>query len=791
MRQPIWVLHVDDEPEFTDVVGTFLEREEDRIRVRTATGATEALDRLADEPFDCVVSDYDMPGQNGIEFLETVRETYPDLPFILYTGKGSEEIASDAISAGVTDYLEKGSGTSQYTVLANRIENLVAQFRAESSLETTRRRYQRLIEESSDVFAILDGEGRFKYLSPSVERVLGYRPDELLDDPSMEYIHPDDRESLSEQFETLLKDPSFQLTVEHRFEDSDGTWQWIESRGRNLLDDQAIEGIVMYGRDVTERKRRERVLKQLHDATRTLLRAETKQEAADVIGEAAENVLGYSNNVVRLLSEDEARLEPVSLVSDGLPPELEKRPTYEVGQETAGVAFERGEPIVYDDVRDLVDDKERHGARAGAYLPIGDHGVLTITEFERDVFDEADVQLASILTANAAIALDRIDHQREQETRLAMLSELNEMTTRLFRAGTPEEICELTAEASRDVLGYPNTVVRLLDETRDVLVPTVVTERAREELGDRPEYPVGEGTAGRAYAAQEPLLYEDAKELNDEYPRKDGRGAVYIPIGEYGTISIADTTPGEFDESDVEIAQILAAAAEAALYRVKQQETVERQNERLDNFTSVVSHDLRNPLSVATGRLKLLEEECECGAEHVEGIEDALDRMETLIDDLLALAWENRNVADREPISLRTVVEDSWANVETGESTLVVEVDRTIEGDESRLKQLFENLIRNAVEHGETNSRTRSGGVTVTVGERSGGFYVEDDGPGIPEDEYETVFEVGYSSSPTGNGFGLAIVNEIVEAHNWQITATEGTDGGARFEITGVGLAAE
>ena len=89
------ILHVDDEPSFADMAATFIQREHERFSVETATSAEDGLDQLASKQFDCVVSDYDMPGQNGIEFLKAVREIDPDLPFILFTGKGSEEVASD------------------------------------------------------------------------------------------------------------------------------------------------------------------------------------------------------------------------------------------------------------------------------------------------------------------------------------------------------------------------------------------------------------------------------------------------------------------------------------------------------------------------------------------------------------------------------------------------------------------------------------------------------------------------------------------------------------------------
>jgi signal transduction histidine kinase len=304
------------------------------------------------------------------------------------------------------------------------------------------------------------------------------------------------------------------------------------------------------------------------------------------------------------------------------------------------------------------------------------------------------------------------------------------------------------------------------------------------------------------------MIVEDAGEIDDGYARKDGRGAIYLPIGEYGTISIADTTPGTFDESDVELARLLTAAAEAAIYRLHQQETVERQNERLDEFTSVISHDLRNPLSVANGRLRLLEEDCD--SEHLEAIGNSLGRMETLIDDLLALAREGETATDCEPVDLESIAEGCWANVETSGAAVSVDVDRSVRADRSRLKQVLENLFRNSVEHGSAGNRSQADDsvahdstapdspappdgvehagseVTVTVGELEDGFYVEDDGTGIPETDRDDVFDAGYSSSSEGIGFGLSIVERIVDAHGWEIRVTDGADGGARFEITGV-----
>ncbi|MFW6448724.1 MAG: histidine kinase N-terminal 7TM domain-containing protein [Halobacteriota archaeon] len=204
---------------------------------------------------------------------------------------------------------------------------------------------------------------------------------------------------------------------------------------------------------------------------------------------------------------------------------------------------------------------------------------------------------------------------------------------------------------------------------------------------------------------------------------------------------------------------------------------LERQNERLERFASVVSHDLRNPLTVAKGNLELASSTDD--VEHLERAEQALDRMEALIDDLLSLAREGNRIDALEPVHLEHVVEASSHAVATRAGAVQTEVDEVVLADAGRLQQLFENLFRNAVEHADPP-------VTIEVGPLPDGFYVEDDGPGIPPDQRDSVFEVGYSTADGGTGFGLPIVSEIVEAHDWDLELHRGDTGGARFEITGV-----
>lgn len=211
--------------------------------------------------------------------------------------------------------------------------------------------------------------------------------------------------------------------------------------------------------------------------------------------------------------------------------------------------------------------------------------------------------------------------------------------------------------------------------------------------------------------------------------------------------------------------------------RLERERQLQRERDRLDEFAGVVSHDLRNPLNVAEGRLDLAMEDC--ASEHFAPVAQAHERMDSLINDVLSLARAGEVVGEMEPVELADLVEACWQTVETASAELVVDTETTIQADSTRLQQLLENLMRNAVEHGGED-------VTITIGDLPDGFYVEDDGPGIPEDERGSIFDAGYSTAEDGTGLGLSIVREIARAHGWAISVTESSEGGARFEVTGV-----
>ncbi|MFW6449360.1 MAG: response regulator [Halobacteriota archaeon] len=456
---PIRVLLVEDDPLLSEVSAAYLERIHDDLEVETETRPLDALERIEADAFDCIVSDYVMPGMNGLELLEAVRDRDEEVPFIMLTGKGDEHVASEALAAGATDYLPKERNTEQYNALAERIVAAVESRREEPPDEP----HRALLEACPIEAVLLRADGTVVWGSASLGEEFDFPEESLLDTSIFTHVHPEDIPDLRESFFSLVDRDAGSFRLDLRLGDPDGGWTWVEATAVDMTDLEDLGEYAIFLRDVSDRKAVEHDLEQ------------------------------------------------------------------------------------------------------------------------------------------------RVDH--------------------------------------------------------------------------------------------------------------------------------------------------------------------------LDAFASLVSHDLRNPLSVARGRLDLAMDECE--SPHLESVATAHERIDTLLDDLLEFARVGRAAIEPETVDLASVVRDCWAELRPGDAHLRLETDRTVLADPARLRQVLENLLGNAVDHAGPD-------VTVTVGDLEDGFFVADDGPGIPNDMRDDVFQPGFSNADDGVGFGLAIVRRLAEAHGWAVALRESEAGGARFEITGI-----
>lgn len=314
--------------------------------------------------------------------------------------------------------------------------------------------------------------------------------------------------------------------------------------------------------------------------------------------------------------------------------------------------------------------------------------------------------------------------------------------------------------------------IRLVGSSNEPAIILDEDGRIREfNRAARERFPTLEGTEGEPLSGVLPSVVTHLEDTDSPLRLRENGGTRYYHV-----------TTNSFSGADADLGRILlfSDVTEREQYRHE----LERQNERLEQFASLVSHDLRNPLNVASLQLDTARRTLDGGgeSESLEAVGNALERMEVLIDDLLTLARQGQPIDETETVPIEHVARQAWNVVETGDRELHVRDEYTVRADPERVQQLFENLFRNSVEHGDGASVIRIGQL-----EDGTGFFVEDDGVGIPEDERDQVLEYGYTTATGGTGFGLAIVAEIVDAHQWDIAVAESPEGGARFEIrTGV-----
>ncbi|QAU12744.1 histidine kinase [Halorubrum sp. BOL3-1] len=358
--------------------------------------------------------------------------------------------------------------------------------------------------------------------------------------------------------------------------------------------------------------------------------------------------------------------------------------------------------------------------------------------------------------------------------RATVIETLHDVATTIQTEETAEAVCERTVAAAADLLDF--NLCTVVVREGEWLVPYATSADAPPD-GSR-KMRIDEGLAGKTYRTGRSHTVAEVTSGDETRPADASyRSGISVPIGDHGVFQAVETTPGAFDDGDAEPAELLVTHAATALDRLEREAELRRQNERLDRFASAVSHDLRNPLSVATGRLQLVAEEC--SSPHVEGVADAHERMERLIDDLLLFAQAGSESLTYTEVDLSRLATDCWGSPPTAGAALSADAGVAVPADRDRLRQLVENVLKNAVDHGGSD-------VSVTVGGLDDGFYVADDGRGIPPEDRDDVLTAGYTSAADGTGFGLSIASQVVEAHGREISVSESASGGARFDVRGV-----
>lgn len=723
-------------------------------------------------------------------------------------------------------------------------------------------------------------EGGFAYVNQGMVEMFDLESKDEANQylPADLYADPEEREVFTEKLQTSGEIHDYEIELEKPH--GEQFWGSETASIDTIGGDEYIIGIIQ---DVTEQREYKEKLRDLHTATREMVSALTPDSVADIVTRTADRSVGYEMNGVHFYDESVEGLAPAS-VSETSQELIGDVPVLDEG--IAWTAFQTGETQVCNNLveTDNVFNEET-ALRSELAVPIGDHGVVLVSDTEVNAFRENDLNLIKILAKNAETALDRLQNEqrlRDREEELTRNKELLNQTARVAKLGgweidvgtesgnwtdqiyriydkSPSESLSLTESIEafhpEDMSEIQDAWQRLLNEgepydlelrlgTYEESVKWVRVIGIPEYNDDGTEIDSARGIMQditerkkreRKLAWQQDFLEQTQEVANvggweadmrietvqwtDEVCRIHGESLEYQPTLE-DSISFyhpddRDTIRDAFDglttegnPYDLEL-RIVRRTGEVRWVRTRgepwyqdgaivgargtfqditerkeREEELRRQNERLDEFASLISHDLRNPLTVALGRTTILQQMLDGGsAEELDVIADALDRMEHIIEDTLTLARKGESVGDMVPVSLLELSGKCWQGVDTAKATLNFEDDIRVRGDANRLEHVFENLFRNAIQHGNDRPTVSIGRIGET------GFYIEDDGPGIPERDREDVFEAGYTSERDGTGLGLAIVKRIAEAHSWKVAVTDGIDGGARFEFENVGFA--
>lgn len=736
-QQTTTVLLVDDESDFLSLAKSELEDQIEDAKIYTASSIRKAHFRLSELDISCIVSDYDMPTKNGFKFLEEVRVDHPDLPFILFTAQGSENLASKAISAGVTDYLQKGDD-GQFDILVNRVANSVKQHQAEQTqkkLAETASRLRAVVNSTPDSVYIINSAGVIVDVNEQAEKTLQYNHDELVGKPLSSVIssHKIDCEIP----ELIADNPTVRFEGLHTRRR--GSESPIEVRIKEICHADTDQYIVI-AQDITSQKEHKQTIDELNNTAMALMQSRSKEEVAEITVQTAREELTMPFTGIWFHDDERGVLTPIKQTGRakstlGEQPELPLE---------GGIAevWNGKDPRIFEGVQTTA-DRYPEGAdiEDEMLFPLGEFGMMVVPVADHRLYRDQDINLAKLLATNAQRALKQTD--REEQVRAEKLffdTAINTVEDLFFAIDEDANLIRWNDQVSV-ITGNEATYIGspTLD---DIFEPE---DREKITHGIREGFETG-GSRVKAtiQTVNGPQTFE-FKSAKMNYPNKDE--TYLITLGR-------NITPLE-----------------------EKQAELRRKNERLDNFSSVVSHDLQNPINIASGHFDILRDDI--SDEHTrnaEAVENAHTRMANLVDDLLTLARQGQQATEIEPVSLDRIGSSCWDIVNTPDSDLEVVADSKIQADRAQLRQLLENLMKNAVTHGGSN-------VTVTLGTSDGGFYIEDDGSGIPGDKMDNIFDTGFTTSDSGSGIGLMIVSDIAENHGWEITVTDSESGGARFEF--------
>lgn len=754
----ISALYVDDDPSFLEIGKMFLEHS-GMIQITTAISAKAALETMQEQIFDVIISDYEMPGMNGIEFLKKIREKNAIIPFIIFTGRGREDVAIEALNSGASFYLQKdGNPAALFIELINMVNRAVQHAHAAFELEKkneeltslneelaaseeelrrtieqlalqseqireSEERYRLVMEATSDGIWDWNLKTNEAFFSDWYYRMIGYEPGEFEGNYEnwRSLLHPDDVIRAEKEIQESLTRKDKGFDIEFRIRTKNGDYRYIHGRGKVVAWDNEGYPCRMVGShiDITDRKRMESALLDSEEKYRLLA-----EKSRDIIF------------MLRLPEWKYEYMSPSVLEITGYTQEEFYRNPDLLRRCIAPHSLEYFEKAYKDLLNGIIPETYE-------FQIITKSGELKwVSQRNSPITDKSGT-----ITALQGIVTDITERKTSEE----IVCEAMQKYETLF-SSVPTGI--IVTDENGAIIEVNQHAARILHVSREELIDKGIS---------RPEWTIFKNDGTIVSSSQTYPLLELLKQ---------GENIAGIEIG--------------IQNPNGEIAWIMATASLLRLKgygsvisfldigeqrRISQALTMV--NKKLSLLTSITRHDVKNSLTALKGFLYLLAEEIDTKSE-----KELIDRIGSITGDIerkIVFTSTYQNIGAESP---------QWQNISYLVDALNADgmkVVNELKGLEvfadQMLGMVFENLIQNSLMHGEKVSQ-------ILLSKRQEGqdliILYEDDGIGIPNSEKENIFERGYGKN---TGFGLFLIREILSITGLSIRETGKYGEGARFEI--------
>ncbi len=757
------MLHVDDDPSILEHSKIVLIDLENRLEIDHAHCVAEALSKLAVGNYDVVISDYEMPQKDGLQFLAELREQKNETPFILFTDKSREEVAIKALNLGADAYINKqGNPETVYGELKHALVKTVERKESLKLLYVSEKKYRSLLDSSLQGIAVVQGPSpKLVFSNSALGKIIGIPPEELINLSPEEIekeIHPDDRETFSNRFRKRIQGEKVESCFEYRAIQKDGSIKWVEACA-NLIEYEEKPAVQIVFLDITERK----------NAEDALIRSEAKyRDLADSLPEIVfetdiNGKLIYANqNAFEMTGYTKEDLAKGACVFDLIA---------EKAKEKAKEHFKRAltnQPSAIDEYSFVKKD--------GSSFPI-----MILSK--------------PIMDGNKNVGLRgiAIDITRRKQVEEALVE--SEKKSRAIVANSPIGIA--TSGADKYFLSANEAFCKILGYTEEEL--RKLSFKDITHLGDLKEsiIKLGKLESGviSSFVLEKRYLKKDGTIINGKIMvssvrNENGKPTLFIA-------ELEDTTERKKAEEHKKVLERKLKTYSEHLkwlvdLRTAQLKDANKQlvkSERLaaiGELAGMVGHDLRNPLASIKNATYFLKKKGKAISEtqfkaFLEIIDKSIDHSDKIINDLLEYSKEMN--LERSKYEAYTLVEEALRMVKVPDRiqrTNNVQKAIWIWVNADKMMRVFINLIKNAVD-----AMPQKGALEIRSCQTKDAMEISftDTGSGIPEETLKKLFTPLFTTKAQGMGFGLAICKRIVEAHGGSIKVKTVVNVGTTFTI--------